>query len=916
MVLPVILNSIPEEIKRFKNWVLWRLEERDGKNTKIPYQRNGRRADTTNPDTWDTFDYIQATRTKSNGIGFVFSEDTGIVGADWDKVRDPETGEWDKEALAEILSLGSYAELSQSGTGAHVLIKGKIPGDRRRKGNLEMYCKERYFVVTGQRIEGTPTEIKENQEAINKLYETRFREDKKEGKKSQPVKEQEKKLRSPNMSDEEVLDHCRKAANSEKFIKLYDKGEWREFKYPSKSEASLGLCVYMAFYTQDIEQINRIYYNGKLYDSDWDRDSKGLATIKTAISGLTAVWNPKEYKKKENKGDGLYPYVLTENGVEKYIDIKDPEDPSKTKTIMITFIFSPVKITALSDDLDGEKILYKISIDHPVNGHIEIWKDQGELLTRGGINKLLSEGLTATDSSYKDITQYFLKDILRAASEAKKELIAQHAGWKRDKTIFVVGNEAYTSEGVIPVNLTNKDVANAFRKAGTLEGWINGCEWILQYPCTRINCYTAGSAVVAGYLEQPSPIQQNQGITTSGKTLKSAVAVSLVGDPSELVKSADTTLTGAERHAMATSGTCTVYDEIGLLKNPDGLTYLLSNGRKKNRGTKEGLEANGHWFKSFILNGEFDFLKESAAQGEIGRLIKNPGKLPTDAVNAKRTEIEIKEHFGHIMPLFMAKFFSKMDTIKDRYTALCSKLPDSDVDIGSRLKDSFALIIIAGEILEEVFEDIGIKKMDAYSICEELYLENISSERVQPYWIRGLKIINDELNVCKQIYDNEGGWTDAFVYKGQLAGIRELEGVFIDILPATFNDICEKHGLKHQQLATEWRENGITEVDKIDKRGKQSNQKTIRIDGDPKKVVRLIKSKVYETLGIEILDTVSKAILIEHIVKHWVSFQSACEEETSQGFAHSFVEKYPIHKKHTQEAILQLLKESLSESNT
>ena len=76
-----------------------------------------------------------------SGIGFVFSEDTGIIGIDWDKVRDHKTGEWNKDALDEIKSCGSYAELSQSGAGAHVLIKGNIPGDRRRKGNIEMYLK-------------------------------------------------------------------------------------------------------------------------------------------------------------------------------------------------------------------------------------------------------------------------------------------------------------------------------------------------------------------------------------------------------------------------------------------------------------------------------------------------------------------------------------------------------------------------------------------------------------------------------------------------------------------------------------------------------------------------------------------------------------------------------------------------------
>ncbi|BAW30384.1 predicted protein [Methanosarcina thermophila] len=33
--------------------------------------------------------------------------------------------------------------------------------------------------------------------------------------------------------NEGILDHCRKAANLDKFVKLYDKGDWRAFKYPS-----------------------------------------------------------------------------------------------------------------------------------------------------------------------------------------------------------------------------------------------------------------------------------------------------------------------------------------------------------------------------------------------------------------------------------------------------------------------------------------------------------------------------------------------------------------------------------------------------------------------------------------------------------------------------------------------------------
>lgn len=303
MPLPVIFDSIPDEIKRFPNWVLWRLEERDGKNTKIPYQRNGKKADTTNPDTWDKYDYIVSTRVERDGIGFVFSEDTGIIGIDWDKVRDPETGEWDEEILEEIKSLNSYAELSQSGTGAHVLIKGTIPGTRRRKGNIEMYSKERFFVVTGQHVEGTPKEIKENQEAINKLYEKRFGADKKEEKKGiETANEAGKKTRSPKMTDDEVLDHCRKAANSKKFIKLYDDGAWKEFQqYDTASDARLALYGIIVFYTQDFEQIKRIFSKSKLAFDDWERKFKYDA--EKALSDKTEFFTGKSKsgKKKPEK---------------------------------------------------------------------------------------------------------------------------------------------------------------------------------------------------------------------------------------------------------------------------------------------------------------------------------------------------------------------------------------------------------------------------------------------------------------------------------------------------------------------------------------------------------------------------------------------------------------------------------------
>jgi primase-polymerase (primpol)-like protein len=138
-------------------WVCWRLEKRNGKLTKVPYNpHSGRLASSTDPSTWAPFEVALATWTASsryNGIGFVFSPCDPFVGVDLDHCRDAETGTIDAWAQQIINDLDGYAELSPSGTGIHIWVRGHVPGERR-KGEIdghkiEMYDTGRFFTVTG-----------------------------------------------------------------------------------------------------------------------------------------------------------------------------------------------------------------------------------------------------------------------------------------------------------------------------------------------------------------------------------------------------------------------------------------------------------------------------------------------------------------------------------------------------------------------------------------------------------------------------------------------------------------------------------------------------------------------------------------------------------------------------------------------
>lgn len=140
--------NIPAELRALPQWVNWRIEQRDGKDTKVPYQPNGNKASSTERKTWSTFEH--ASRASTN-IGFVFTRETGYVGIDFDKCRDKKTGITEQWAIDIIAELNSYTELSQSGTGWHVIVKGVLPlaGRHPQYSQVEMYDYGRYFCMTG-----------------------------------------------------------------------------------------------------------------------------------------------------------------------------------------------------------------------------------------------------------------------------------------------------------------------------------------------------------------------------------------------------------------------------------------------------------------------------------------------------------------------------------------------------------------------------------------------------------------------------------------------------------------------------------------------------------------------------------------------------------------------------------------------
>jgi primase-polymerase (primpol)-like protein len=156
----VLVENIPDELKRSKRWVTWRYTWDGSKWTKPLFHPDGYQASHSDPKTWSTFGAVHTAYEDPagdwDGIGIVLTLDDSLVGVDLDHCRNPETGALLSHARHFIVTLDSYTEISPSGTGIRILVRGVLPTGGRRSDELgiEFYDDARYLTITGQVYDG------------------------------------------------------------------------------------------------------------------------------------------------------------------------------------------------------------------------------------------------------------------------------------------------------------------------------------------------------------------------------------------------------------------------------------------------------------------------------------------------------------------------------------------------------------------------------------------------------------------------------------------------------------------------------------------------------------------------------------------------------------------------------------------
>ena len=327
-------KNIPDELKREKRWCLYKIIVRDGKNTKMPIMPNGKPAKSNDRKTWHSYmDCIDALcKNQGTGLGFFLGD--GYIGIDIDKVSD-EIMEYSINFNAASMTadflrgISTYAEISPSKTGLHFIGKGKVPGERKRYKNLEIYDRDRFFTITGNILKDKDRSkiVNINQELLP-LYKTYMpRIDSVEGKAGRINLIPSSLADKNRFSQDDILNILfnRRYFNysGEDLRQIYN-GNYQNY-FNSQSEADFFMLGRLLYYTADVEKSISLMENSGLKRNKWYKRRGSADYIHyiadRAMNGISKFydWNKekanitKNAKQEENKKkEGKMPRYSTE----------------------------------------------------------------------------------------------------------------------------------------------------------------------------------------------------------------------------------------------------------------------------------------------------------------------------------------------------------------------------------------------------------------------------------------------------------------------------------------------------------------------------------------------------------------------------------------------------------------------------
>jgi hypothetical protein len=444
------------------------------------------------------------------------------------------------------------------------------------------------------------------------------------------------------------------------------------------------------------------------------------------------------------------------------------------------------------------------------------WKnliaDYSTIFSQSSIVPLGEKGLPVSSTTAKYLVQYFTKlqevnlDVIPTVNSVSR------MGWATETNFFP------GAEGDIVLD-SGDFKSTDYHSCGDFEEWKKVVGKIRsEFPFGRLFIAAGFAAPLLKLLGQRVFVIHLWGPSRGGKTAALKAALSIWGEPDELIINFNSTKVGLERLAsyhcdlpLGIDERQAVGDKQGFL---EGLIYLLGLGKGKTRGARSGgLQATLSWRTIALTTGEEPISSESSTAGINTRVIELYGQPITDEDFARKLHIQLANNYGFAGEQYIKRLieYDKSD-LRQKYELIVKRLAAENPDKIASHIPALATILVADYLsgmwiwgLSEE-EALGQAIAMAKNIVSQLMTvsESDDSNRAYDY-------------LMSQFMENyrrfsEGNFEDKY-------GFHDATAIYF--YPHIFNEIMEEGKFNPTRILRDWATQGLIETSVIGDGGKR-----------------------------------------------------------------------------------------------
>ncbi len=537
-------------------------------------------------------------------------------------------------------------------------------------------------------------------------------------------------------------------------------------------------------------------------------------------------------------------WEYSESGIKKY---------NKRSNANELVCRTPVILKQRLKSLDTGEEKIEIAFKRDGGWHQAIFQ-RSTLFTSRGIVALSDLGCTVTSENAKQVVQF-----LSALESENIDLIPKADatstfGWQPGGR-FIPGRE----QGIVlDVDPSQQGAAAAYRKEGTLGGWVETMRPHRGRDRFRFILAASFAAPLLKIIKQRTFFVYNWGNSKAGKTAALKAALSAWGDPERLMVNFNATQVGLERTAALYRDLPLGIDERqlsgGRQEDLERVVYMIANGKGKVRGAKSGgVQKMYSWRTVAIATGEEPLARETSKGGVSTRALELYGGPFEDEQSASEMHQSSPENCGHAGPEFVNRIVKfTEESICGWYSRMQQYVSSiSDGKSGSHVAGVAAVALADALVDEWLFLGKGAPDSDTLAIgrgsweramdMAKAVMEELEAEGPGDVNGHAAQFVADWILSNRSMFGDDA--------KGPYLGFLEKGGREAYIISSMLRNALEKEGFSYRKAMAYLAQKGLIAYSKHEGHGGNRYAVNKKKDGQVRRFVNFHAWKLYEGEG-------------------------------------------------------------------